>query len=577
MQFRRGRVRFALGTVALIALITLLGVKAITKNQYLATGDFDTVSPRPADSLADFVGVNVHELWTSNQYEQIYKPRLREARIRYIRGDMLNMQISILDKLVELSNPTDTNLPPIKYLGISTYRSQYPGSALNDCFGALIKTMIKGGTLPCGPSQGQTLKKPIKFAGVEGPNEVDHCVSNDPVCQPKLPPNPTWWQDAEANNPNWIADTENTVRNIWTKLKSDPATANIAIVAPTFVYMNKYQTQPYPPYGDLYGRFLNLRQYFDYGNVHVYCGKYPLNTNCLNANQSYNKMAEFSGKPMLVTETGFHTNPSLGWHVSETVQEKYGMRELLDFYDMGVKQAYVYQLIDEVTSPGIGILRLDGSPKPFFNSIKGLNLLLDDRGSTFSPKSFSYRLGGDASQVKATFLQKRDGTVFIALRHSTASSSDSIASKSVTVSFPQAANGTLYDVSSPTPTKTFNSETTFNVAVPDRVVFLKVVNTSEGANSSGATGSSSSGSNQVTGTNSDKSQAGNTGNKSKTTQNPAEELADLLLPDFLVESTSSKEIATAITFGSFFTLFLLVLAVVRLWHHFMNKSRDRRL
>lgn len=452
------------------------------------------VQAKQSDSLADFTGVNVHELGDTSQYNLIFKPRLREARIRYIRGDMLNMQEWKLNRMVELSNPTDGS-PPIKYLGISPYRSEYVGSALNECFKDLITTMVTGGVLPCGPSQGRSVNGTVKFAGIEGPNEADHCVSNNSVCQPLLPPNPSWWQDAEANNPNWIADTENTVINLWTKLKSDARTRNIPILAPTFVHVGEYKTNPYPPYGDLYARLQQLNQYYDYGNAHVYCGNKQFSLTCFNS--YYDKVRDFTQKPVQITETGYHTATGYTNAVSEIVQEKYGMRTLLTLFDAGVKNAYLYQLVDDSSGPSYGIVRVDGSPKPLFNSIKNLNLLLDDRGPSFSAGKLSFALEGDVSGVKSTLVQKRSGEYFILLRYDAAVSTDTIVNKSITVSLGETASSAeVYDLTSPNPTKRTTATKSIALEVPDRVVAVRVVpaiavtQSNTNAPSSGKTGTS---------------------------------------------------------------------------------------
>ncbi len=62
-----------------------------------------------------------------------------------------------------------------------------------------------------------------------------------------------------------------------------------------------------------------------------------------------------------------------------------------------------------------GLLRNDGSEKPAYKALKNLLNLLKDPGSSFTPGSLDYVLGGDTENVRHTLLQKADGKFYLIL------------------------------------------------------------------------------------------------------------------------------------------------------------------
>ena len=123
--------------------------------------------------------------------------------------------------------------------------------------------------------------------------------------------------------------------------------------------------------------------------------------------------------PSQIGETGYISFPSTNtpYTVPESVTASYIPRTMLLSFKHGYDKTFVYQLIDDPTSPqGYGLLRSDFSEKPGFTALKNLlSLLSDPGGSSFSPGSLPFSiLGGDAN-VQHLLLQKSDGSYWLAL------------------------------------------------------------------------------------------------------------------------------------------------------------------
>ena len=125
------------------------------------------------------------------------------------------------------------------------------------------------------------------------------------------------------------------------------------------------------------------------------------------------------GLPTQIGETGYISFPSTStpYTVPESVTASYIPRTMLLSFKHGYDKTFVYQLIDDPTSPqGYGLLRTDFSEKPGFTALKNmLSLLSDPDGSSFTPGSLPFSiLGGDAN-VQHLLLQKSDGSYWLAL------------------------------------------------------------------------------------------------------------------------------------------------------------------
>ncbi len=57
----------------------------------------------------------------------------------------------------------------------------------------------------------------------------------------------------------------------------------------------------------------------------------------------------------------------------------------------GVKRTYLYELLDEVSSPGYGLIDENMNPKPAFLAVQNLIANLWDKGPSFTPGNWPTR------------------------------------------------------------------------------------------------------------------------------------------------------------------------------------------
>jgi hypothetical protein len=159
-----------------------------------------------------------------------------------------------------------------------------------------------------------------------------------------------------------------------------------------------------------------------FNNLHIYFGgRFPGSNGWGPKNYGsidyWKQLGEIDGpgKPDVVTESGYMTQPGKAYDVPEDIQAAYTLRTLLEMYKAGIARTYVYELLDEASSPDYGIMHADITPKPAYTALQHLIALLEDKGPRFTPGALIYVLTGDAPDVHRLLLQKRDGTFYLAL------------------------------------------------------------------------------------------------------------------------------------------------------------------
>jgi hypothetical protein len=120
--------------------------------------------------------------------------------------------------------------------------------------------------------------------------------------------------------------------------------------------------------------------------------------------------------PVNITETGYmmFTQPQQ-YTIPPSTGASYIPRTLLLAYKQGVKRTYMYELLDEVSSPGYGLIDGNMNPKPAFLAVQNLIANLWDKGSSFTPGTLSYSLTGGGSTLEQVLFQKRDGSFWLVL------------------------------------------------------------------------------------------------------------------------------------------------------------------
>jgi hypothetical protein len=173
----------------------------------------------------------------------------------------------------------------------------------------------------------------------------------------------------------------------------------------------------------------NIASEMTYNNLHVYFGGRNPGSTGWGAGDaqghSYGSLdwwidqgdLDAPGVPSVITESGYisYPLPLIPFTIPESVEASYIPRTLLLTFNRGIKRIFLYELLDEVSSPGYGLLRSDLSEKPAFIALKNLLSLLSDQGPVFSPGKLDYTITGADTTLSHTLLQKRDGSYWLIL------------------------------------------------------------------------------------------------------------------------------------------------------------------
>lgn len=191
----------------------------------------------------------------------------------------------------------------------------------------------------------------------------------------------------------------------------------VPVLGPSF-------TQPasYPMAG-------NIASLMTYNNLHVYFGgRNPGSTgwgDLDNEGHAYGCFAwwldqaniDAPNVPSIVTESGYMSYPqtTTPFTLPESVEASYTPRTLLLAYKAGIKRTFLYELLDEQSSPGYGLMHNDLTPKPAYLAVQNLIANLWDKGPSFTPGQLAYSVQGGDSTLNQMLFQKRDGSFWLVL------------------------------------------------------------------------------------------------------------------------------------------------------------------
>jgi hypothetical protein len=192
---------------------------------------------------------------------------------------------------------------------------------------------------------------------------------------------------------------------------------HVPVVGPSFTVASAYATAG------------NLAPEMTYNNLHVYFGgRNPGSTGWGDSDaqgHSYGSLdwwidqgnLDAPNVQSIITESGYIAYPATNvpYTLPESVEASYIPRDLLLTFNRGIKRTFLYELLDEVSSPGYGLLRSDLTEKPAFTAVKNLLSVLSDQGPVFSPGKLDYTITGTDSTLTHTLLQKRDGSFWLIL------------------------------------------------------------------------------------------------------------------------------------------------------------------
>jgi hypothetical protein len=219
--------------------------------------------------------------------------------------------------------------------------------------------------------------------------------------------------NCNGNGPSGVANAVNflpTIHAAATKLK-------IPILGPSFV-------EPYS-----YAAAGNISSEITDNNLHMYFGgRNPGSTGWGGVDPEGNSYGSFAywldqaatdapGLPVEITESGYIAYPTTTtpYTLPESVEASYTPRTLLLAFQHGIKRTFLYELLDEVSSPGYGILRSDLTSKPAYSAVENLISSLSDKGSSFSPGKLSYSIEGGGASLNHLLLQKQDGSFWLVM------------------------------------------------------------------------------------------------------------------------------------------------------------------
>ena len=174
------------------------------------------------------------------------------------------------------------------------------------------------------------------------------------------------------------------------------------------------------------------------------------------------------GKATWITEFGYSNTPGdFSYGVDSATQAKNTLNGLLDAFAAGVKQTFLYELVDENSNipsnasfAALGLFNVDGSAKPVAVALHNLSTILQDvsvGNSKFQPGNVSFSTSGLPGTASQILLEKGNGTYDL-----------------VTWNEPT-------DWNSATQSEVAVSPTTITVTVPQRVLGAKVYDPLQGS------------------------------------------------------------------------------------------------
>ncbi|QNI32241.1 hypothetical protein H7849_25185 [Alloacidobacterium dinghuense] len=390
-----------------------------------------------ADDLVDSIGVNSHFAYTNTYYYQKYPQAISAisaAGIRHIRDGYHywpagNQMYKIHQAVHAAGIGTDY---------VVAYNSLTTVSDL-ESFQSLVGDM----------------------ESIEGPNEIDL-----------------------NGGSNW----ETLLASFLPTLGQAGAALHVPVLGPSL-----FQEKSYGQLGD-------ISQYINYTNLHIYFGGRNPGTNgwgSVNAEgHSYgsipwwldNANISASGVASYVTESGYNQLPTTTtpYTVPNSVASFYTIQTIFEMMTHGIKRTYMYELMDEPSSPELGLMTNTLQPKSSYTALQSLTSVLVDKGASFAPGKLQYSLSGSTANVHHLLMQKQDGTFYLALwlnlpiYNPATNESMSVTPQKVTVTLDagHAVHGNFSIDSAGMLTNTkVNNSYAYDVQLTPSVILLKIVPT----------------------------------------------------------------------------------------------------
>jgi len=389
--------------------------KTVSDAKPLTSSSNTAEQAKSAHAFVDSIGVATHLNYTGEPYgnfDTVIKPRLQELGVHHIRDG--GKDPAFFDKLNDLAT-----------IGIKSTLVMDPRDGTQPQDAVAIAKAI-----------------PNAIEAVEGPNEWD------------INPQATY------NGQSFPQGLRNYQSDLYKAINSDPATADIAVLAPSLAGPgNADQLKPLDA--------------FDQGNVHTYNGGHKPGWGM--SEYVIPQLKELTGnKPLVLTETGW-SNAA----VSQQVEAKYVPRLYLENFNRGIERSFVYELAKEKQDNSYesdwGILNYDGSPQPAFNALKNLIKLIEEPGAgNFTPGKLDYKLSGDMTGANHTLLQKSNGKFNLILWQDEEAGNNPDQQVTLTLNQPFSSAKTYLPLNSTEATKNFTNPKRIDLSVPDHPLVVEL-------------------------------------------------------------------------------------------------------
>ncbi len=334
------------------------------------TPQLSQVQAYQADSLVDSIGVGIHMTYTDTNYYSHWPAALGDLQslgVRHVRDGFYNFA------------PGTPYIAEHQQLAAAGIKTDYVMPINSSTTPALVASIAQ---------------QAGDMEAVEGPNECD--LAGDCGTTPA---------EGIANMLAFMPTVD-----------ASGAAAGMPVFAASLAQ--------YPSFSQVG----NLSSEMAYNNLHVYFnGRYPGSPGWFCADAQGNGCwglpfwldtanVDAPGVPVVMTETGYVMTPNpQQYEIPESTGASYIPRTLLLTYMNGVKRTYLYELLDEVGSPGYGMIDSNMNPKPAFLAVQNLIANLSDQGPSFAPGELAYSLSGGDSTLKQILFQKRDGSFWLVL------------------------------------------------------------------------------------------------------------------------------------------------------------------
>ena len=333
-------------------------------------GSLPAIAALASDSFVDAIGINTHLTYTNTAYASEWPKvlgALKTLGVRHIRDGYYNWAAG---------NAMYTKHQQLAAAGIGTNFVVAIGSSAS-------------------PAEAKTF---AKLAGdvesFEGPNECDAEGGRN------------------CGGAKWLQNLQTFLPTVTNAGKA----AGVPVYGPSFV-----RASSYPAIG-------NIARQMTMNNLHIYFGgRNPESGGwgSMDAEGHYygsfawwldNAKIDGPGLKSVATESGYIANATVTpYTLPQNIEAMYVPRTLLMAYKSGLQRTYLYELLDEVSSPGYGLMDGEMKPKAAYTALANLISLTSDPGAAFTPGQLEYQIDGGDSNLQQVLLQKRDGSFLLIL------------------------------------------------------------------------------------------------------------------------------------------------------------------